>query len=252
MHRSPRLIAELVELTRPLGWTLRDLARELKVSEISLQQYRSGRRPLSLSTIATIVERFGMYREIKDLTWQYLRSYHQLSAEKRVTVSAALPPTASRALTHYVEHFAEETIRGGRGLFLVADGAPPLTASVAHLRAAFGEAGIEIAVLRADVTPSATELRAAVSAPLLIVERIDFVSALVSDIVRRRADVLKPLVVTSLDAPQRLSDDYLRRIFLSVTRLIDLREAAAHATPKPGVPDVVPVPSSSAHTDAVD
>lgn len=223
MPRPPRLIAELVSLTRPLGWTLRDLARELNVSEVTLHQYRSGRRPLSLPTMATIAERFGTYREIKDLAWMYLRDYHQLERVEPSVIWAVLPAAVARTLTRYIEHFAEETVRGGRGLFLIADTAVLLTASVALLRAGFAKAGIEIAVLRADVTPGASELRSSAAAPLLVVERVDYVSAVVTDIVRRRADLLKPVVATSMRAPDALPDDYLRRIFLSLTRRIDLR-----------------------------
>jgi len=176
-----------------------------------------------MPTMATIAERFGAYREIKDLAWMYLREYHQLESPQASVVSEVLTAVTTRALTRYVEHFAEETVRGGRGLFIVADSAAPLTASVALLRSAFAKARIEIAVLRADVTPGASELRSAAAAPLLVVERIDYVSALVTDIVRRRADALKPMVATSMRVPDDLSDDYLRRIFLSLTRLVDLR-----------------------------
>lgn len=224
MPRAPRLIAELIQLTRPLGWTLRDLARELKVSEVTLQQYRSGRRALSLATMATIAERFGTYREIKDLAWMYLREYHHRDVTPPSTVPADLPPSCARSLVRYVEHFAEETIHGGRGLFLVADTAPPLTAAVRFLRTRFETAGIEVAVLRADVAPAASELRAAAAAPLLVVERIDYVSALVADIVHRRADLLKPIVATSLLPPDAHADPYLRRIFVTRTRLVDLRD----------------------------
>ncbi|MFZ2492849.1 MAG: helix-turn-helix transcriptional regulator, partial [Thermoanaerobaculia bacterium] len=146
MPRAPRLIAELIQLTRPLGWTLRDLARELKVSEVTLQQYRSGRRTISMSTMATIAERFGTYREIKDLAWMYLRDYHHREVAPRTAVPEDLPPSCARSLVRYVEHFAEETIHGGRGLFLVADTALPLTAAVRFLRTRFETAGIEVAV----------------------------------------------------------------------------------------------------------
>lgn len=235
MPRAPRLIAELIQLTRPLGWTLRDLARELKVSEVTLQQYRSGRRALSLATMATIAERFGTYREIKDLAWMYLREYHHRELAPTTELPDGLAPSVARTLTRYVEHFAEETVRGGQGLFLLASDATPLTAAVRHLRSRFVDSRIEVAVLRADVTPMASELRGAAAAPLLIVERVDFVSAIVADIVTRRADLLKPLVATSLAAPDVLPDAYLRRIFLSRTRLVDLRDDPVFASSDPGL-----------------
>lgn len=228
MSPPPRLIAELVTLTRPLDWTLRDLARELHVSEVTLQQYRSGRRSLSLAALARITERFGTYREIRDLVFAYLRDYHTQDAVDPATPPDLLPPHVARALAAYTEKFAEESVHGGRGLFVVADEAALLSASVSYLRALFAQATISIAVLRADTTPAARDLRDAAAVPLLIVERVDFVSAIVAEIVQRRADVMKPIIATSMAEPSALRDAYLRRIFTSVTRLVDLR-THAHA-----------------------
>jgi transcriptional regulator with XRE-family HTH domain len=240
MSSAPQLIADLITLVRPWGWTLADLAREIGVSEITLTQYRSGRRRLSMQTFAAIARRFKDQRIVRDLAWQYaaVEYYEERDAQPSAMQSDFLPPAVARTLRAYVDRFAEETIRGGRGLYLTSSDASSLSATMQLLTHAFDAAKIGRCALRADRKPSASEARAALAAPLLLVERADFLCPEVAELVRRRADLARPMVVTSMQPPASVPDAYLRRIFLSTTRLVDVGASAtsALASPAPNSP----------------
>jgi len=212
MRPRPRLIAELVSLTRPWGWTLPDLAREIHVSLASLNQYRSGRRPLSMETFSRIAERFGDYRIIRDAAWEYARAFHAPVVAAPPDSAHDLPIATARALARFVERFPEELLRGGQGLFLTARDPRLLIAAVAHLRALFATAQVPVALVRADRTLSASDLRDALAAPLVVVERVEFLHPTVADLLRRRDEIVRPTVVTSV-AQVDASDADLTRIF---------------------------------------
>ena len=241
MPRPPRLIAELVALTRPWGWTIKDLARELGISDITLTQLRSGRRRVSFDTFSHIVDKFAEHPVIKNTAWQYARDYYKPeTADADDVLPLDLPPGAGHSLRRYVEGFAEELTRDARGLFLVSIDTAFLTASVTYLRRAFEAKKVRVTVLRADQEPAAADRRAALLAPLLIVERVEFLHAAVGDLVRRRDDILKPVIVTSTTEPSATPDEYLRRVFLSRMRRVDIASIvipapspppAAHARP---------------------
>jgi transcriptional regulator with XRE-family HTH domain len=244
MYSAPQLIADLLALVRPWGWTAADLAREIGVSEITLAQYRSGRRRLSMQTYAAIARRFKDQRVVRDLCWQYaVVEYHEeRGGQSSALASDRLAPAVTRTLRTYVERFAEETIRGGRGLYLASTDASALSDAMQALTQAFGAAKIGHCALRADRKPAASEARAALSAPVLFIERADFLCAEVADLVRRRSDLARPMVVTSMQQPADTADTYLRRIFLATTRLVDV------GAPTPSVPLAPPTPRHAAPT----
>ena len=224
MFSAPQLVTDLITLVRPWGWTLTDLAREIGVSEITLAQYRSGRRRLSMQTFAAIAQRFKEHRIVRDLCWQYaVVEYHEERAQRPSAMQAdRLAPAVIRTLRAYVERFAEETIRGGRGLYLVSTDASALSDAMQALTRAFSAAKIGLCALRADRKPAASEARAALAAPVLLVERADFLCAEVAELVRRRSDLARPMVVSSMEQPANTADAYLRRIFLTTTRVVDV------------------------------
>lgn len=232
MPRPPRLIAELIALTRSWGWSVRDLAREIDVSYETLKHYRAGRRELTMRSYSSIASVFGeRHPHIKHLAWQYACTLNAPDvADPAATAATVLRAADIHVLRMYVERFATESVHGGKGLFLVGDNPQMLTAAVALLSALIAATDVKVCVLRADRAPSASEQRDALAAPLLIIERVEFLCDGTADLVRRRADLLRPTVATSLQPPSAIADAYLRRIFLSVMRTLALG-AAAETTP---------------------
>jgi len=212
MPHPPRLIAELLALTRPWGWTLKDLARELGISEVTLGQLRSGRRRVSFTTYSRIVDRFGDNAIIKGVAWQHARDYHKPEDESPViSVPANLPAAATNILQRYVAGFAEglEHVRTPSAVLDLGTGAGGSAALVATR---FPDASVV----------AAADRRAALVVPLLIIERVEFLHPVVADLLRQRDDILRPVVVTSTTEPAAATDDYLRRVFLSRMRRVDL------------------------------
>jgi len=234
MPRPPRLIAELVSLTRPWGWTIKDLARELGVSDITLTQLRSGRRRVSFDTFSHIVDKFADHPVIKGAAWQYARDYYKPeAADAEGVLPLDLPPGTGHSLRRYVDGFAEELTHDARGLFVVSADTALLTASVTYLRRAFEAKNVRVTVLRADQEPAAADRRAALITPLLVIERVEFLHAVVADLLRRRDDILKPVIATSTTDPSATTDEYLRRVFLARMRRVDI---GAITVPAPSPP----------------
>ncbi len=237
MPRPPRLITELVTLTRSWGWSLHDLAHELGVSYSTLKFYRAGTRDLTMRVYRRIATRFGEeHRHIKDLCWHYATTSGAPDdvADAVETAARDLRAADLHVLRTYVERFGTESIHGGRGLFLLADHAQPLTAAVGFLRAVFASANVKIAVVRADRSPSAADQRDALAAPLLLLERVDFVHDANVELLVRRADLVRPTIVTSMEPPAATKDAYLRRILMSTMRTVTLSAITpAHPSPSP-------------------
>jgi len=249
-RRPPRLITELLALTASWGWTVADLARELGVDESCILHYRAGRRGLTTRTLSRIVVRFGEHRMTRDLVWHYLQTECGEVAEAEAIVAAPkkLLPVVEQALRAYADRFAEESVHAGRGLYVVSDAAAPLSAALHFLRAVFEAKKIGICAIRADRTPTAAESRLALALPLFIVERMDFACDAVRDLVRKRADLARPMVLTSMQEPDAVTDAYLRRVFVSTMRRIDAHTSSATPVSTiPSRPTHGSVPAESKH-----
>jgi len=222
----------LLALTASWGWTVADLARELGVDETTILHYRAGRRGLTTRTLARIVVRFGEHRLTRDLVWQYLMTecVDSQDAEGAHEVPKGLLPALEQALRAYADRFAEESVHAGRGLYVVSDTAAPLSAAIQFLQIVFAAKKIRVCALRADRLPTAAESRLALALPLLILERMDFACDAVIDIVRRRADLARPIVCTSMQEPTVATDAYLRRVFVGTMRRIDAHTSIATAS----------------------
>ena len=227
MPHAPQLITELLGLANAWGWSPEDLARELRVDRTTLLQYRSGRRALTVRALARIARRFGEQRMVRDLVWHHLAVECSPDAPADgapISAPTALSPSAVRALRAYVDRFGKESLHG-RGLYLVGTDAAALSAALLFLQAVLEQAGIPACRLRADRTPSASEIRAALAAPVLLLERFDFACPAVQDLVRQRGDLVRPTVPTSMRSPGDISDPHLRRVLTGMTRLVDLTPA---------------------------
>ncbi|HEX7709188.1 MAG TPA: helix-turn-helix domain-containing protein [Thermoanaerobaculia bacterium] len=242
-RHTPQLISDLIALTASWGWTVADLAKELGVDRSTLLHYRSGRRALTVRMLSRIARRFGDRKLTRDLVWHHLlkdADRDQTPSDER---SVVLPPLldlrTARALRAYLDRFADETIHSGRGLFLSAASANQLSDAANYVIAIFTTAKVPVCRLRADRNPAASERRAALAAALLVVERVDFACDATREILRHRADLVRPIIVTSLAGPAQTSDLQLRRVYNSMMRRIEI--GVVEARPEP-----VPSPTSHA------
>jgi hypothetical protein len=229
--RSPQLITELLSLADAWGWSAEDLARELCLDRTTLLQYRSGRRALTVRTIARIARRFGAQRVVRDLVWHHLTVECAPDGSEADAASPLAPPESvpafvARELRSYVERFGKESLHG-RGLYLIGTDAASLSAALAYVQRVLEHEGIPACRLRADRAPSASETRAALAAPILLVERFDFACAAVQDLARRRGDLVRPTVVTSMKPPREIADPFLHRVLTGMTRLVEIHPAAS-------------------------
>lgn len=241
MQRPPRIITELLALANEWGWTVQDLARELGVHRTTIVHQRSGRHALNTTMLSRIAKRFRNDRTVRDLVWHYLAVEYEERAQ-----ATALPPTpkvpdgVASMLRAYLARFSEETIHGGRGLYLMGGDATLLSATVRWLQTAFTQQRVDACLLRADRPVSPAEARHALAAPVLLLERVDFLRDGATDVLRRRADLVRPVIVTSMQPPASIADPYVRRILSSTTRLVEIAAPASTPTSPHG-----PVPAES-------
>lgn len=224
MHRPPRLIAKLLaHAAATRGEGLRDVAAAIGIDETTLMQYRSGRRRLSMETYANILNVYGEDRAITDAALHYARvEYHPSKPDSIEAATDALPVHVVEILRTYVDRLPQEAVTMGRGLYLASLDARALSSAVQFLVRAFERSNVATLRLRADQRLSAAERRAGLAAPVLIVERIDFMRDPLPELLRERANIIRPMLVTSMRRPETTADPHLRRVFLSLTRLIDL------------------------------
>jgi AcrR family transcriptional regulator len=223
VHRPPRLITELLALATEWGWSTEDLARELGIHRTTLVHQRAGRHALKTAMLARIARRFRNDRNVRDLVWHYLTVEYVEGAQRNdLPPLPRVPEAVATALRAYLTRFGEESVHGGRGLYLVSGEAAVLTATLQWLRTSFTQQRIQPCVLRADRPVSVAEGRLALAAPILLLERIDFMGDAVAELVRRRADLVRPMVVTSMQMPDAVADPFLRRVLTSATRLIEI------------------------------
>jgi hypothetical protein len=223
VHRPPHLIAQLLSHAAARGAGLVDVAEAIGVDGTTLMQYRSGRRRLSMQAFANILAVYGDDRAIREAAVHYARvEYHPLNpASLEAAVDALSVPTVD-LLRAYVDRMPEEAVTTGRGLYLHSTDAPSLSRAVQFLVRSFERARVPVCHLRADQPVTSTDRRFALAAPILIIERIDFLHVSQADLLRDRATLARPLIVTSMQPASAVSDPHLRRIFLARTRLVDL------------------------------
>lgn len=240
-----RLITELIAFKQAEGGSVRSLAQELGVDETALVRFRSGVRSPSKRVLVKIIERYGQLRFVRDLVWHHMAAECRegyVAPEDDVFADIELPPDAIAELRACAGRLASETGGGGRGIYLLSADTALLTTAVRGLARACTAKRLRFALLRADQRVTARGLRAALAAPLVIVERIDFACEEVEDILRRRADLTRPCIVTSLRRPEDIADAHIRRIALSTMRLVEIPSALSGTN--------APSPSATLHDAA--
>lgn len=176
-----------------------------------------------MQSFANLLAAYGDDRAIADAAVHYARvEYHQPKPDSIEAASDSLPAPVVERLRMYVERLPEEAVTTGRGLYLVSTDAHALSLAVQFLVRSFEQARIAVCQMRGDARPSAADRRFALAAPVVVVERIDFLRDTVGELLRQRATLVRPLIVTSMQAPESIADPHLRSVVRSLTRLIDL------------------------------
>ena len=237
--RPPRLIATLLTFAESRALSLADVADRIGVDETTLMQYRSGRRRLSMPAYANLVRAFGDDPVIAEAAWQYVRvEYHPPRPDSLDAAAETLPEPVVDILRTYVERLPEEAVTAGRGVYLFSADTRALLSAAQFLLRSFEKARVPVCHLRADVRPTAADRRFALAAAVLLVERVDVASDGVAALVRERADLVRPIIVTSVQPPDETKDAHVRRIFLSATRLIPIATSSTSSSHAgPAVPD---------------
>lgn len=230
MPHAPLPIAELERIRRERGWSVSTLAQQLGVSTRLFYNMRQGHRPLSVATLAAIAKRFGEEYRIREAVMHYL--IVECPSEREVFREGASTAELPRSISYHnrwrVVSWVGRLPHGEgvqRGLFLVATKPETLSAASRFLARAIEQSGLHPVVLTGKDRPSASHAAAAITAPVLIVDRIDHASEEVAAILGQRADGHRPNVVTSCVDRDALPDGPLLRTLRATTELVRLDPA---------------------------
>lgn len=216
-------MTELIALAQEWGWSKEDLAQELGIARTTLAHQRVGRHALKTAMLARIARRFRNDRTVRDLVWHYLTvEYEEGGQQVALPALPRVPNEVASVLRAYLARFSDESVHGGRGLYVMAGDAAMLTATLRWLQDAFKQHRVLSCTLRGDRPVAVSESRSALAAPILLIERVDFLREAVADVLRRRADLVRPVVVTSMQPPSAIADPYVRRILTSMTRVVEV------------------------------
>ena len=179
-----------------------------------------------METFANILNAYGDDRAICDAAIAYARvEYHPPSPDSIEAAAEVLSAPIVETLRAYVTRLPDEAVTTGRGLYLVSADAHALSLAVQFLQRALEQGRVRVCHLRADRPVSAANRRFALAAPVLLVERIDFMRDPIPNLLSERANLVRPMIVTSMQAPDTAPDPYLRRVFASMTRIVEISPA---------------------------
>ncbi len=209
---------ELERRARALGWTWEQLARELGMDRTTLAHIRSGRDRVSLATLHKVALWFPNDETLKRLAWEYLLLDVQSVRERRAreqscsgtseAYAAQLSTTAREQLQRFVGEFGSHVIRG-TGLFLESADALALTASLAFLEAEFSARSIHIVRERGSAKVPASAKRSLIAIPLLLIDRVEFASPSMAQLLAERQQFGKVTVATRLENTPRSETEQL-------------------------------------------
>lgn len=218
MFRTLPLLHELERRARALGFTWASLAAEVGIDRTTLAHIRSGRGRLSLGTLHRIAVWFPTDAAMQRCVWEYLlhdvetpkerRERDALRAGSAAALLAGLPDATRAQLHAFVTDFAAHALRGD-GLLLSGSDTALLSRALGFLEAECPTRGIHVLRRTANTVPSKSVLPALAATPLLLVDRIEFASKAMTEVLRARALYGKVTVVTSADAETRPQDQVL-------------------------------------------
>lgn len=222
---TPLLVREVERIARERGWSRRRLARELGIDATTLSHVRSGRDPISQPLLVQIGMAFGGSPAIQSLILHYILIEAPPRLVKRrtgatATAFASVPYKVRWRIRRWLAQL-DGTEKPQRGLFLTSADTTLLSAAARFAVHEIGRRTPTVVVtVRANERLSGTNLRAAVDAGMLVIERVEFASDSVTSLVHARTDALRPMIVTSCRDREELSDPHLVRVFRAWTETI--------------------------------
>lgn len=196
MFRTLPLLHELERRARALGFTWAALAAEVGIDRTTLAHIRSGRGRLSLGTLHRIAIWFPTDAAIQRSVWEYL--LHDVETQKERSAREAIRarsagalldslPEATRATLHaFVADFPTHALRGN-GLLLRGNDAAALARALSFFETECPTRGIQVLRRPANTVPAKSSLPALAATPLLLVDRIEFASTAMTDVLHSRA-----------------------------------------------------------------
>lgn len=216
---------ELDRIAQTERWTTNALAAKLGVHPSLLTHIRAGRALVSLQMLHTIRALFPTPR-IREACDHYLDDELAAFYGARIEVPttpdrfAALDGAVLRTLRAYVRTFARTMAETGRGLYLLGADTKRLALSALFLAETLAAQGVSTLRITGNAKIAGNDAKAALATALLVVERVDHASASVVELLLRRADAVKPIVLTSVADQGTIPDPYLRRVAVSMTKVV--------------------------------
>ncbi|MBV8544907.1 MAG: helix-turn-helix transcriptional regulator [Acidobacteria bacterium] len=221
---APLLVREVERIAAERSWSRARLARELGIDATTLAHVRSGRDPISQALLIAIGAAFGGNTTVQQLILHYvLIEARQRSAKRPKGPTGAafglLPYRVRWRIRRWLTQL-DGLDKPRRGLFLTGANAAHLSAAARFALHEATEQGRTCIVIRANDRISTSHAKAAVDANLLIIERVEFASESITQLLRARSDALRPMIVTSGIGREQLPDRHLVRVFRAWTETI--------------------------------
>ena len=239
MLRTLPLLNELERRARALGFTWASLAAELSLDRTTLAHIRGHRGRLSLGTLHRIAVWFPTDAVIQRYVWEYLlhdvetqrerTARERLRAESATRLLDGVSDTCRDTLRGFVAGFAEYAVRGG-GLLLTADDATALSHALSFLEAECQARGIHVLRHAANAVPPKSALPPLAATPLLLLDRVEFASAAMADVLRARVLYGKVTVVTTV-AKEGPAETVVAREFRSLEHVLPAVRSGAGLRP---------------------
>lgn len=217
MLTPPTIFREIDHLAQRRGWSQTELARRLGVNRSLLAHLRSGRRVPTTRFLARTARTFAGVDVFRDLFWYYLRYQMPVGAEEPVLSLACasipdLPDKVLQALHGYVRTFPLHLV-DGRGLIIRSSAASLLTAASQFVAGSLRGAGVAVGQHAARLPILPTEGETMRRARLVVVERAEYASETVQELLAERLKLEQPVVVTTaIDLSGRLDDELAERL----------------------------------------
>lgn len=239
MFRTLPLLYELERRARALGFTWATLAAEVGLDRTTLAHIRSGRGRLSLGTLHRIAVWFPTDTAIQRCVWEYLLHDVKTKRERseRVALRArssgalldGLPAATREQLQAFVSDFATHALRGD-GLLLTGADSSALSRALSFLETECPARDIHVLRRAANEVPTKSSLPALAATPLLIVDRVEFVSEAMTDVLCSRA-LYGKVTIASACAP--CPSEEIERALRDPTVLMVADEEQGHHRPQP-------------------
>lgn len=205
MFRTSPLLHELERRARALGFTWAKLAAEVGLDRTTLAHIRSGRGRLSLGALHRIAVWFPTDAAIQRGVWEYLLHDVETAKERveRVALRAqssgalldGLPAATRTQLQAFISDFASHALRGD-GLLLSGTDAAALARALSFLETECPARGIHVLRRAANTVPAKSSLPVLAATPLLLVDRLEFASPAMAELLHARAQYGKLTVAS--------------------------------------------------------